>query len=201
MEIYLIGAQNHETVRYAKACRVTGYLDSTPEKKGTDFHGFKVFGWMEVFDEINGPDVWYISMVTGSTEARRKSYLTIKEAGGRFANIVHPSVNLDMVIIDEGAWIQEAVILQASVKLGKNVSVHTGAVVAHETTVGNHSFIANGVQICGCCEIGEGVFIGANAVIQPRIKIGNWSTIGSGAVVTMDVPDHATVVGNPARRI
>jgi len=35
--------------------------------------------------------------------------------------------------------------------------------------------------------------------VIPNLKIGKWCTIGAGAVVISDIPDGATVVGNPAR--
>ena len=41
---------------------------------------------------------------------------------------------------------------------------------------------------------------GANATIVCGVTIGRYALIGAGAVVTRDVPDHALVVGNPARR-
>jgi acetyltransferase-like isoleucine patch superfamily enzyme len=44
-----------------------------------------------------------------------------------------------------------------------------------------------------------GAAIGAGAVIVTGVTIGHWAMIGSGAVVTKDVPDHALMVGNPAR--
>jgi UDP-2-acetamido-3-amino-2,3-dideoxy-glucuronate N-acetyltransferase len=41
--------------------------------------------------------------------------------------------------------------------------------------------------------------IGSNATVLPGITIGEGAMIGAGAVVTRDVPDHAIVVGVPAR--
>lgn len=41
--------------------------------------------------------------------------------------------------------------------------------------------------------------LGTGAVILPGITIGAEAIVGAGAVVTEDVPDGATVVGNPAR--
>jgi acetyltransferase-like isoleucine patch superfamily enzyme len=45
----------------------------------------------------------------------------------------------------------------------------------------------------------RGASIGSNATILPGIVIGAGALVGAGAVVTADVPDHARVVGNPAR--
>jgi maltose O-acetyltransferase len=47
--------------------------------------------------------------------------------------------------------------------------------------------------------IGRNVWIGGGAIILPGVSVGNDAMIGAGAVVTRDVPDGATVLGNPAR--
>ncbi|MCB0083940.1 MAG: maltose O-acetyltransferase, partial [Caldilineaceae bacterium] len=47
--------------------------------------------------------------------------------------------------------------------------------------------------------VGDFAFIGAGAVLLPRIQIGAHATVGAGAIVTKNVPDGVTVVGNPAR--
>ena len=44
-----------------------------------------------------------------------------------------------------------------------------------------------------------GASIGSNATILCGITIGERAIVGAGAVVTTDVPDGATVAGNPAR--
>lgn len=49
--------------------------------------------------------------------------------------------------------------------------------------------------------IGTGASIGARAVCVAPVTIGAWATVAAGAVVTKDVPDHALMVGVPARRV
>jgi UDP-2-acetamido-3-amino-2,3-dideoxy-glucuronate N-acetyltransferase len=46
----------------------------------------------------------------------------------------------------------------------------------------------------------KGASTGANATIMCGIATGSYSFIGAGAVVLRDVPDHALVVSNPAKR-
>ena len=47
----------------------------------------------------------------------------------------------------------------------------------------------------------EGATIGAAATILGGLRIGRFALVGAGSVVTKSVPDHAIVVGNPARQI
>lgn len=49
--------------------------------------------------------------------------------------------------------------------------------------------------------IGANVWIGAGAIILPGVNIGDNALVGAGSIVTRDVPEGATVVGNPARII
>ncbi len=47
----------------------------------------------------------------------------------------------------------------------------------------------------------QGASIGANATIVCGVTLGSNCFVGAGSVVIRDVPAHALVVGNPARRI
>ena len=47
----------------------------------------------------------------------------------------------------------------------------------------------------------RGATVGANATIVCGVTIGEHGFVGAGSVVTDDVPPHALVVGNPAKRI
>lgn len=46
-----------------------------------------------------------------------------------------------------------------------------------------------------------GASIGARSVCIAPVTIGEWALVAAGSVVTKDVPAHALVAGNPARRI
>jgi len=47
--------------------------------------------------------------------------------------------------------------------------------------------------------IDDDVWIGIGAIVLKGVRIGRGARIGAGAVVTRDVPDGASVSGNPAR--
>jgi sugar O-acyltransferase (sialic acid O-acetyltransferase NeuD family) len=206
MNVYLLGAANPETIRVIRAIqratpnvRFPGMLDNDPKKKNADFYGIPILGGLEMVEQLKGPDVGFVNLITGDTKVRHSTTAQIIESGGKLANLIHPTIDLTMTKLGVGLYLQESVILQAGVEVGDNCSIHMGAVIGHETTIEKSTFIAHAVSISGCCSIGEGSFIGTNATILPRIKIGRWTKIGAGSVVTKDVPDFAVMAGNPAR--
>jgi acetyltransferase-like isoleucine patch superfamily enzyme len=102
-----------------------------------------------------------------------------------------------------------------NVKIQNNASVYEGTTLADGVFVGPHVVFTNDKVpravnpdgslkseddwTCGTIEVRRGAALGAQAVIVTDVVIGRWAMVGAGAVVTADVPDHALVVGSPAR--
>jgi len=85
------------------------------------------------------------------------------------------------------------IVMTPRLKIGDNVKI------MHQVTIGRNELSdkpLEGIEIC------DNVFIGAGAkIISNSLRIGSDSIIGANAVVIEDVPDGATVVGVPAKRI
>jgi UDP-2-acetamido-3-amino-2,3-dideoxy-glucuronate N-acetyltransferase len=120
-------------------------------------------------------------------------------------------------ILGRGVFIDEGVQIGNRVKIQNYVSVYHGTTIEDGVFVGPHVCFTNDLfpravnsdmslkraddWVLSETRISRGASIGANATILCGITIGRWALIGAGSVVTKDVPDHALVVGNPARVI
>ncbi|WP_081901754.1 NeuD/PglB/VioB family sugar acetyltransferase [Cellulophaga lytica] len=122
-------------------------------------------------------------------------------------NVDYIAIKHDSAIVATGAKIGKGTVIfagaivQANSTIGEHVIINSGASVDHDAKIEDYVHIAPQVTLCGDVYIKEGAFIGANSVIIPKITIGKWATVGAGSVVLENVPDYATVVGNPGKII
>lgn len=91
------------------------------------------------------------------------------------------------------------------VRIGYGLYIgHGGPVIINETAViGNNCNLSQYTTIGSNSDhaavIGDNVYIGPSCCLVENVSIGNNVTIGAGSIVTKDVPQNATVAGNPAK--
>ena len=106
----------------------------------------------------------------------------------------------DHTYVEGDVIVGDRVTIKSGVFLWDGLRVEDDVFLGPQATFTNDPFPRSkrGFE-CPVTTIRRGASIGAGAVILPGITVGERAMVGAGAVVTKDVPDHAVVVGNPAR--
>lgn len=197
-QILLYGASGHAkvvlSVIHALGLSVPTIFDDDPAK--TSLHGVPV---SSLYKSDSYPELPLLIAI-GNNAIRQRLAAKIQHTIA--SAFVHPSATVDQTVrLDIGTVVLHGAIIQADAQLGKHVIINTGASVDHDCIVEDFAQIGPGAVLCGNVQVGAGTFIGAGAVLLPGVSVGAWATVGAGSVVTRNVPDGATVWGNPARLI
>jgi UDP-2-acetamido-3-amino-2,3-dideoxy-glucuronate N-acetyltransferase len=107
--------------------------------------------------------------------------------------------------------------VESGARLGDRVTVKNSVLVWDRVTIEDDVFLGPNVVFTNdlnpraafkkpateflATRVGRGATIGANATVVCGVTIGERAFVGAGALITADVPAHALVVGNPARRV
>lgn len=193
--IYLYGASGHAKVILeileAGQVQVKGLFDDNPATR--PIWQYTVAAFPGSFDK--GTDELIISI--GNNRIRKELATQLQV---HFAKAIHPRANLSpRAVTGEGTVVMAGVTINADTVIGRHCIINTNASVDHDCVLEDYVHISPNASLCGGVKVKEGAHIGAGAVIIPGITIGEWAVVGAGAVIVKDVPDHVTVMGNPAR--
>jgi acetyltransferase-like isoleucine patch superfamily enzyme len=126
-------------------------------------------------------------------------------------------VNLYECTLGESCFVGPFVEIQKGVVIGSFTKIQSHSFVCELVSIGEQCFIGHGVMFVNdlfsdggpangdkskwkATRIGNKVSIGSNATILP-VTICDQVVIGAGAVVTKDIMEPGTYVGNPARKL
>ena len=132
----------------------------------------------------DGTKIWHYSHVMTGARIGRGCNFGQNVLVGRDVEIG------DNVKIQNNVSVYEGVVLEDDVFCGPSM-VFTNVINPRSHVSRKHEFRSTLVR-CGAT-------IGANATIICGHTVGRYAFIGAGAVVTKDVPDHALMLGAPAR--
>jgi sugar O-acyltransferase (sialic acid O-acetyltransferase NeuD family) len=137
-----------------------------------------------------------VIIAIGNNSVRKR---IANEVSAEFGTAIHPGTHISSrCTVGEGTVVMAGVTINSHAGIGRHCIINTNACVDHDCRIGDFVHISPNAALGGGVTVGEGTHIGIGVAVIPGIQIGKWATVGAGSVVIRDVPDYATVVGNPA---
>ena len=109
------------------------------------------------------------------------------------------------------------VVIEDFVEIGSNNTIDRGTIgdtiirkyakidnlvhIAHNVEIGQNSMIIANSMIGGSSKIGSNTWIAPSSTIRDGLVIGNNVVVGMAALVTKNIPNNETWIGNPARKL
>lgn len=201
-KIFIIGAGGEGHVFadaiIAAGFEIGGFFDDNEELVGKDIMGIPVLGKTIEANKFEG--LFIISI--GNNRIRKEIFERLSIPLEKFITVFHPFSHRGIgTTFRNGSISLIGSLVGTQASIGNHAIVSLGACVSHHNVIEDYAFVGPNACTGGNVHIKEGAFIGIGASIIPNITIGKWSTVGAGSVVIKDVPDYATVVGNPAKVI
>ena len=165
------------------------------------------------------------SIIKRDPAARDKISIILTYPGVKaifFHHLAHKIWNFKFLllarIISQFSRFLTGIEIHPAAKIGKNLFIDhgMGVVIGESSKIGNDVTLYHGVTLGGISPsehseeqrnikrhptLMDNVIVGSSAQILGPITIGKYARIGANTVVLKNVPENATMVGNPAKNI
>jgi len=170
---------------------------------GTPIGRWEIIGKPDEWDSLPADTLFIPAILSvGKMRERAEKLKSLNIPRERWATLVHPTCNVGFDCeIGKGVAVCAHTTLQPGSRIGDYGIIRAGANVGHDVVIGDYVDIGPNTTLCGYAKIHEGVQVAPNAVVRDNVTVSQYATIAAGAAVFKHVPEFATFLGNPARRI
>ncbi|MGV0936472.1 acetyltransferase [Empedobacter falsenii] len=182
--------------------QIIGFIDDDLSLRDTEINNIKVLGDFEYL--INNIDKsTNIFIPIGNNKVRSNLLKKVIQLGFKTPNFIHENTIIDSSVkIGKCVYILPGTQIMPLTVIKDFVLISMGVNIAHHTIIEKGCFFSQGSNIGASIHFKKNVFCGIAATVMTGVKsIGEEALIGAGAVIIKDIPDGATVVGNPGRII
>lgn len=200
------GTQGQVYASYLKEAgvNIVGFMDDDTSLVGKKVIGIPVLGTYEdLFTKEFKSKIKDVYCPIGVNSVRVKYLSSLKNEGYGIPSFIHHTVSIAPdVTIGEAVYMLAGNIVMPHTKIGNYIMINMDSTIAHHVVLEDGVFMSSGVNIGALINVREKAYIGMGVTIMTGIsEVGKECLLGAGTVVIKDVPEYATLVGNPGRVI
>lgn len=187
-----------ESVGYEEDFVIKGFIDDNQNA----LDGF--IGYPPIIGTIYDyqPDENDVFVCSIGGPARKMCMEAIIERGGRFQTIIHKTARIGTnVKIGKGNVIAAYTSLGSEASVGNYNLIQSYTVIGHDVKIGDWNRIDTHVTCVGGTEIRNGADIYTSAVLNHGVVVEDNAHVGALSFVIRRVKEGTTVMGNPAKKL
>ncbi|CAA9202732.1 Putative acetyltransferase EpsM [Flavobacterium bizetiae] len=206
--LIIIGARGYgrEVCGLAKQCpgynteyMIKGFLDDKLDALDGFDNYPEIISSVENY-AIQENDVFVCAL--GSVQWKKHYVEIILSKGGRFINLIHPTVIFTSnVTIGNGLIIFMYSNISNDCIIDDFVTIQGFVAIGHDSKIGKWSHVNAYSFMGGYAILEEEVCLNTRSTILPHITIRKGATVGAASLVIKNVKENSTVFGVPAKRI
>lgn len=181
---------------------ILGFIDDNIDLLHKEIVGIKVLGDFNFLLSHISKDI-NVFIPIGNNRVRVQLFTRVLELGFKTPNFIHENALIHSTVkVGKAVYILPGSKIMPFTHIEDFVMLSLGVNVAHHVYIKQGCFFSQGSNIGASIKILQNVFCGIGSTIMTGVKeVGSNSVIGAGAVIIRDVPEGATVVGNPGKVI
>lgn len=187
-----------ESAGYGEEFIIKGFIDDNLNA----LDGF--FGYPPIIGTVSDyqPDENDVFVCSIGGPARKKCMESIIDRGGRFQTIIHKTARIGTnVKIGKGNVIAAYTSLGSEASVGNYNLIQSYTVIGHDVKIGDWNRIDTHVTCVGGTEIRNGADIYTSAVLNHGVVVEDNAHVGALSFVIRRVKEGTTVMGNPAKKL
>ncbi len=181
-----------------------GFITEEPDEVNKEMNDILVvaeLGQKDADTLLNDKNVKVVIAATQASD-RRDLMEAVKTHDAEMVTLVHPSAQISQhAKLEKGCLVNAGVTISPNVLVGDFAYIGAQVSIDVDAEIGDFCTINDGARIGRGCFVDEDAYIGHGAILFPGVKVGHKAMVAAGAVVLQDVPDDASVVGNPAKAV
>lgn len=141
-----------------------------------------------------------VVVTIGDNQRRLALHGELERTGISQPALVHPKAVVSREAkIGAASVVMAGVVVNIGAKVGKAVILNTACTIDHDCDIGDGAHVSPGAHLGGGVSVGRRTWIGIGATVRHSTSIGDDVMVGAGAAVIAEVRGGSRVAGVPAK--